>query len=62
VNGYSLARYGDRSNGPRPESYREDVLTAEVFETEEEKEDLYSELKAGAESGMDYSSRWFIKD
>jgi alpha,alpha-trehalase len=62
VNGHRLARYGDKSNGPRPESYREDVVTASVFATEEEREALYSELKAGAESGMDYSSRWFIKD
>jgi alpha,alpha-trehalase len=60
VNGHVLARYGDRSFGPRPESYREDMSTAEIFKTEEEKQEYFSELKAAAESGMDFSSRWFI--
>lgn len=62
VNGHHLAAYGYKSSGPRPESYREDVLTAEVFEKEEDKQAFYLELKAAAESGMDFSSRWFIKD
>lgn len=60
VKGHSLAVYGDKSTGPRPESYREDVEIGESFSTEEERQDFYSELKAGAESGMDYTSRWFI--
>lgn len=60
VKGHSLAVYGDKSSGPRPESYLEDVEIGSSFETEEERQDFYSELKAGAESGMDYSSRWFI--
>ncbi|XP_053689119.1 trehalase isoform X2 [Sabethes cyaneus] len=62
VNGHHLAAYGYKSLGPRPESYREDVLSAAVFEKEEDKQDFYCELKAAAESGMDFSSRWFIKD
>lgn len=62
VNGHKLAKYGDNSYGPRPESYREDVLTGESFNTEEERQEHYSELKAAAESGMDFSSRWFIND
>lgn len=57
---YTLAVYGDKSQGPRPESYREDIHSALVFSTPEEKEDHYSELKAAAESGWDFSSRWFI--
>lgn len=60
VKGYTLFRYGDNSLGPRPESYREDVETSEHFNTDAEKEEHYSELKAGAESGMDFSSRWFV--
>lgn len=60
VKGHSLAVYGDKSNGPRPESYREDVENGQTFKTEEERQAFYSELKAGAESGMDYTSRWFI--
>ncbi|XP_031633665.1 trehalase isoform X3 [Contarinia nasturtii] len=62
VKGYALAVYGDKSTGPRPESYLEDILTAQYLETEKEKEAMWSELKAGAESGMDFSSRWFIKN
>lgn len=62
VNGHALALYGDKSKGPRPESYLEDIETAKYLQTDEEKEELWSELKAGAESGMDFSSRWFIKD
>ncbi|XP_035793158.1 trehalase-like isoform X1 [Anopheles albimanus] len=62
VNNHHLATYGYKSSGPRPESYREDVNTASVFQREEDKQDYYCELKAAAESGMDFSSRWFIKD
>uniref|UniRef100_A0A1B6EEF7 Trehalase n=2 Tax=Clastoptera arizonana TaxID=38151 RepID=A0A1B6EEF7_9HEMI len=57
---YTLARYKDSSSGPRPESYREDIEHSEIFKTDEEKEDFYTELKAAAESGWDFSSRWFI--
>jgi alpha,alpha-trehalase len=60
VKNHTMAFYGDQSSGPRPESYREDIETAQVFTTDEEKEAHYSELKAAAESGMDFSSRWFI--
>ncbi|XP_055705281.1 trehalase isoform X4 [Phlebotomus papatasi] len=61
-NGHTLCIYGDKSKGPRPESYREDVETSQDFPTEAAKQEHYSELKAGAESGMDFSSRWFIND
>ncbi|CAH1103606.1 unnamed protein product [Psylliodes chrysocephalus] len=57
---YTLALYGDRSSGPRPESYTDDVKSASIFEDNEEKQAFYSELKAGAESGWDFSSRWFV--
>lgn len=60
VNGYKLFRYIDNSFGPRPESYREDYESATIFNTEQEKEEFYSEIKAGAESGMDFTARWFI--
>lgn len=62
VKGHRLARYGDKSSGPRPESYREDIETGRDFATDAEREEHYSELKAAAESGMDFSSRWFIND
>jgi len=63
VNGHKLATYGTHSTlGPRPEAYFEDVETAKVFQTEEEKRQFYAEMNAGAESGFDFSSRWFIKN
>lgn len=60
VKGRIMYQYRDKSSGPRPEAYREDVNTAEALETEEEKEFLYSNLKAACESGQNFSSRWFV--
>lgn len=57
---YTLTSYGDKSKGPRPESYSEDVESAAIFKEDIKKEAFYSELKAAAESGWDFSSRWFI--
>ena len=52
-----LNRYwGDRAT-PREESYREDVATANA--TQRPKEEVYRNLRAAAESGWDFSSRWF---
>ena len=62
VKGHKLFRYIESSSGPRPESYREDYTNAQNFETDEEKEDFYSEIKAAAESGMDFTARWFIAE
>ncbi|XP_050451168.1 trehalase isoform X5 [Cataglyphis hispanica] len=59
---YTLARYCEESSGPRPESYKEDYLTSESFRTAEEKDNYYSELKTAAESGWDFSSRWFVHE
>jgi len=55
--------YGADCTGPRPESYAEDVEEAEeLFQTEREKEEFYLHMKAAAESGWDFSSRWFIDE
>ncbi|XP_078389395.1 trehalase [Cetorhinus maximus] len=54
-----LNRYIVEAAGPRPESYSKDVDLAQTL-TEGAREDLWMELKAGAESGWDFSSRWFI--
>lgn len=62
VKGHRLAIYSDRTNGPRPESYAEDVEIAQEFETPEERTAFFKQIKAGAESGMDFSSRWFINN
>ncbi|XP_047104847.1 trehalase-like [Schistocerca piceifrons] len=58
---YRMARYFDDTPGPRPESYREDIHSGQTFHTEQEKMSFYSEIKAAAESGLDFTSRWFIK-
>ncbi|MUP46161.1 alpha,alpha-trehalase TreF [Gramella sp. BOM4] len=56
-----LNRYWDEFATPRPESYREDVETANkavALYPEKTREQVYRDLRAGAESGWDYSSRW----
>ena len=55
--GTILNRYWDDSNVPRQESYREDVETA--AKSGRNKIEMYKQLRAGAESGIDFSSRWF---
>lgn len=56
--GLLLNRYYDNKATPRPESLREDVETAE-FADGREKDRLFLHLRAAAESGWDFSSRWF---
>lgn len=70
---YSPCRYAVTNTQPRPESYREDYITASnrsyyspsgiIYPeshqlNESEKAVLYSHLASGAESGWDYTSRW----
>lgn len=57
-NGILMNRYYDNKTTPRPESLREDTLTASEA-NERESDRLYLHLRAGAESGWDFSSRWF---
>ena len=40
------------------ESYREDYGDAQELATVEERQEFYQNMKSGAESGWDYSSRW----
>ncbi len=54
--GSVLNRYWDDRDTPRDESYREDVLTAR--RANRPVHDVYRDLRAGAESGWDFSSRW----
>ena len=58
-NGVVLNRYFDDRATPREESYREDIETAAL--SRRPPEEVYRDLRAGAESGWDYSSRW-LKD
>lgn len=62
--GEILNRYWDDNATPRPESYREDIKTAEIAVSKDpqlSKEEVYRDLRAGAESGWDFSSRWLEK-
>ncbi|KAK9871127.1 hypothetical protein WA026_011411 [Henosepilachna vigintioctopunctata] len=59
---YILAHYGDDSEGPRPESYAEDVKFASSIEDPIKKAQFYNEVKAACESGWDFSSRWFQRN
>jgi alpha,alpha-trehalase len=63
--GMVLNRYWDAKQTPRPESYREDLKTA----NEEVRKDpakrrgeIYRNIRAAAESGWDFSSRWLVKE
>jgi alpha,alpha-trehalase len=55
--GEILNRYWDEHDNPRPESYREDVELTHL--SRQAPSNLFRHLRAGAESGWDYSSRWF---
>ena len=68
---HTLSRYWAYTEKPRPESYREDLDTAKEFcnkfcDTKDSKEktdrlraDLFRDIASAAESGHDFSSRWF---
>ncbi len=56
ADGSLLNRYWDDHPGPRPESFAQDRATA--AKASRPAQEIYRELRAGAESGWDYSSRW----
>ena len=56
-NGAVLNRYWDDRPVPRPESHREDFTLAQSV-PEAQRQTLYRNLRASAESGWDFSSRW----
>ncbi|XP_073458610.1 trehalase isoform X2 [Aquarana catesbeiana] len=58
-NNYTLNRYYVPVGEPRPESYSKDFELAENLTATEAKELLYSDIAAAAESGWDFSTRWF---
>jgi alpha,alpha-trehalase len=53
--------FNSASTDPRPESYREDLRTAARASQQYQRspQDVYRGLRAAAESGWDFSSRWF---
>jgi alpha,alpha-trehalase len=57
LDGSILNRYWDENDTPRPESYKEDIELAQ--RSKQKPEVLFRHLRAAAESGWDFSSRWF---
>jgi len=55
--GEILNRYWDDSNLPREESFKQDVEAAKT--AKQAPGDFYRNMRAAAESGWDFSSRWF---
>ncbi len=51
-----MNRYFDKGVGPRQESFKEDSLQVAKMNGGIK---MYQDLRAGAESGWDYSTRWF---
>jgi alpha,alpha-trehalase len=57
ADGSILNRYFDNRPEPRPEAFKEDSELAR--RSKRDPIDLYRDLRAAAESGWDFSSRWF---
>jgi alpha,alpha-trehalase len=55
--GSIMNRYYDKGDSPRPEAYKEDYKLGQEQKANEKK--LYKDLRSAAESGWDFSSRWF---
>jgi alpha,alpha-trehalase len=55
--GSTMNRYWDEHNTPRPEAYKEDMELSHRSKTKPG--DLFRHLRAAAESGWDFSGRWF---
>lgn len=60
VGGAVLNRYWDDHDGPREESYTEDVDLL-AYAAPARHAELFRNLRAGAESGWDFSSRWLAE-
>jgi alpha,alpha-trehalase len=56
LDGTVLNRYWDERRAPRDESYKEDVQTAS--QSSRSAPEVWRNLRAAAESGWDFSSRW----
>ena len=58
ADGALLNRWWDDADTPRPESYTQDVQTAQQA-PDRAPADVWRDVRAAAESGWDFSSRWF---
>lgn len=59
-NGAILNRYWDDDPSPRPEAYIEDIHVAKT--SNKNLQEVYRHIRAAAESGWDFSSRWFAEE
>ncbi len=57
--GEVLNRYWDSLNSPRPEGYVSDIATAK--KAGPGNKEIFRDLRAAAESGWDFSTRWFAE-
>ena len=58
--GSILNRYWDDNPSPRPEAYIEDLHVAKA--ANKDPKEVYRHIRAAAESGWDFSSRWFANE
>ncbi|CAP39722.2 Protein CBR-TRE-3 [Caenorhabditis briggsae] len=56
---YEVYQYKTPSNVPRPESYRVDTQNSAKLANGADKQQFYQDLASAAESGWDFSTRWF---
>ncbi|CAG7785820.1 unnamed protein product, partial [Allacma fusca] len=57
---HTVIRYNVERDLPRPESYVEDYELVSKIQSPNERTELYENLKTAAESGIDFSYRWFL--
>ena len=55
--GTIMNRYYDKGTSPRPEAYKEDLALADKLGGDKAR--VYRDIRSAAESGWDFSSRWF---
>uniref|UniRef100_A0AC34G327 Trehalase n=1 Tax=Panagrolaimus sp. ES5 TaxID=591445 RepID=A0AC34G327_9BILA len=55
---YTVYRYNTITNVPRPESFHQDVSVAENSKNPK-KQQIYRDIASAAESGFDFTTRWF---
>ncbi|MEO5675148.1 MAG: alpha,alpha-trehalase TreF [Chitinophagales bacterium] len=60
LNGEILNRYFDHDSVPREESFFQDVEEAKT--SSQSQKEFYNNARTGAESGWDFSSRWFADE
>ncbi|KAK0423623.1 hypothetical protein QR680_008240 [Steinernema hermaphroditum] len=58
---FSYFQYRVNMKTPRPESYREDMELVKDLETDDERHLMWSNVASAAETGWDFSTRWFAQ-